>query len=78
MTVKYRDACCVSNDGCDAPAGFGGAYGHYACDYSRGGGARYICFSCGLAVCDNCSKVVDWYNYGKRIICDICAEEDKR
>jgi hypothetical protein len=35
------------------------------------------CFACGLFVCTSpgCSKLVDYYKYGKRRLCNSCQED---
>ena len=79
MTEKYDKPCNVSGKSCNAPAGLSGKWGIYVCDYKngaeRGQGARLTCFSCGNAVCENCSDIYDYYHYGRKIICDDCAKE---
>jgi hypothetical protein len=78
MTVKYTDPCNMANQDCEAPAGRGGSFGHYTNDYSRGNGARFNCYSCGLPVCGKCSKVVKYMSFGRQRICDNCREEQAR
>jgi hypothetical protein len=80
METKYTQACCVSGQDCNAPAGYGGVGAIWICNYEKGAekdkGARLTCFACGEPVCENCSSVYDYYDYGKKIICDDCAEEN--
>lgn len=80
MNEIFDQSCCVSGKDCNAPAGFKTKNGDaYICDYEVGEmknkGARLTCFACGDAVCENCSSVYDYYNFGKKIICDNCANE---
>ena len=80
MNKIFNKSCCVSGQNCNAPAGYGGRYGAiYICNYEEGNernkGARLTCFACGESVCENCSSVYDYYDYGKQIICDNCANE---
>jgi hypothetical protein len=76
MNEIFDQPCCVSGEDCNAPAG----YQSGSCDYKNGfdknKGARLICFACGCPVCENCSSVYDYYDYGKKIICDNCTEDN--
>lgn len=79
MNKQFTEACCVSGKDCNAPGGYKTLRGIYACNYrdgtEKGQGARLVCFACGDAVCENCSAIYDYYDYGKKIICDSCAED---
>lgn len=39
---------------------------------------RTQCFACGEPVCKACSRLMRWYRYGRRRICDRCREDDAR
>jgi len=74
--MKYTESCAVSGKFCVSPFGLGGEYGAVVCDYTTNNlGARLKCFACGEYVCENCSKMYDYYDYGRKIICDNCAED---
>jgi hypothetical protein len=76
METKYTQACCVSGEDCNTPVGYKVGNGIYICDYKNGKGARLTCFACDEPVCENCSSVYDYYDYGKKIICDNCAKDN--
>ena len=74
--MKYNESCVISGKFCVAPFGLDGGHGAIICDYTKNNlGARLKCFSCGETVCENCSKLYDYYDYGRKIICDICAKD---
>jgi hypothetical protein len=79
MTEIFDQPCCVSGQDCNSPAGYQSGKRTYSCNYKDGlnknKGARLTCFACGCPVCENCSSVYDYYDYGKKIICDNCANE---
>ena len=77
MINQFTDSCCVCASLCLAPAGILNELGVlYEFDYSNGGGANCTCFACGQAVCQNCSRIVNYYDYGFKRICYDCMKEN--
>jgi len=80
MNEIFDKSCCVSGQDCNAPAGYGRGNAMWICNYEKGAernqGARLTCFACGDAVCENCSSVYEYYDFGKKIICDTCAKDN--
>lgn len=74
--MKEMITCSVANENCTAPAGWqcGGLGGGIAVNTDRKLQARYECFACGEPVCGKCAKLIDYMNYGRQRICDICRE----
>jgi len=64
--MNCRDAirpCNVANDDCTAPANLQAA------------NTRATCFACGHPVCTRCSRRIDWYDHGRRRVCDNCVDD---
>lgn len=57
------DRCNVVAEGCLAPPAL------------ANGRIRTRCFKCGLTVCRSCSAVQPYLRYGRKRICQHCAEE---
>lgn len=67
-----RTCSVVWDNDCKAPAGFRVGDG-----YARGtASTRATCFACGEAVCTNCSRRMDYFNYGVQRVCFGCVEPD--
>lgn len=61
--ARIRDACNVSDVGCDAPA-------------SAEDPARFECWPCGLDVCNACSTMLYSRRRGRRVrVCNNCRDE---
>ena len=61
--VDQIDSCCIADQGCTAAANY------------ETRGRLCECFSCGNAVCRNCSSKRKYYNYGKVRLCNDCQEQ---
>ena len=72
--MKKMVTCSVVGERCTAPAGWQvcGVWGGYAPNDDRRRQAKYECFACGLPVCAKCTRLIDYYNYGKQRICNVC------
>ena len=65
---KFEPDCCsVVNEDCLSPANL---------DPRRH--VKTQCFRCGLPVCRECSKVVVYFRFGRKRICNICRDDMKR
>lgn len=67
-TSIEKEACCVVDEGCRAPANL------LRADRPR---LRAKCFACGEPVCTNCSKRMKYFRYGVRRICNRCQEDQQ-
>lgn len=74
--TNFTEPCCISSKYCVCPAGvfLNGIITEF--DYSDGTGAKHKCFACGESVCENCSRVVPYYDYGRKRICNECFKEN--
>lgn len=59
------ESCCVVEDDCECPANLEQKEINEI-------NLRTKCFACGLIVCKKCSKIMNWYLFGKRRICLNC------
>lgn len=57
----------VTSPCCDAPANLQGVKK-----------PRTSCFACGEAVCKSCSRIMRWYTFGRRRVCDRCRDDHER
>lgn len=73
--MSSTESCCVSSQNCLYPAGYIMGNTVIEMDYSEGDGADKECFACGEPVCENCSQVVPYYDYGRKRICFNCMKE---
>jgi len=64
MSGDMVETCCVADQACDAPANL------YPPVRARG-----VCFSCGEAVCGNCSSKRKYYAFGIVRLCNNCQVE---
>lgn len=71
----FFEPCVISSKHCNAPAGVLLNDVITEFDYSDGTGAKHKCFACGEPVCENCSRVVPYYDYGRKRICNDCFIE---
>jgi len=67
------EPCSVANQGCDAPAGWGGSGGLRHNDEAS---AEHWCQSCGDPVCESCSGPAPGEADGVRW-CAYCLEDDE-
>lgn len=58
---KYVETCCVADQFCIASA-----------NLEKLQMAKGVCFSCGEAVCSECSSKREYYHYGKVRLCNNC------
>lgn len=61
---KYIETCCVVDQFCTSPANLRPPVP-----------ARGKCFSCGQAVCSECSSKRKYHHYGKVRLCNNCQVE---
>ena len=71
MPTKIKEPCCISDHGCESPAGWGGNFG-YAINTDLI--PLQPCHLCGQAVCDNCSLKTEYYGQQQRL-CRACGED---
>jgi len=68
---KELNTCCVVDDNeCECPANIQNLL-------IKEINLRTKCFACGLFVCKKCSKIIKWYHFGRRRICNNCMDEFK-
>jgi hypothetical protein len=71
IMVDINRVCCVVDEECECPANIENCLIEEI-------NLRTKCFACGLYVCKKCSKVIKWYNFGRRRICNNCVHDHKR
>lgn len=65
--IKEKNCCSVVGEDCVSPANL---------ETIRN--IKTTCFACGLPACVQCSKIISYYNFGQKRLCNYCIEELER